>query len=72
MSFDAAVESSKTQLKVAVVSGAAQGIGRETAELLATRGYSLVLTDLQGCEQTRAAAALHGVKALEVLADISQ
>ncbi|MEV4320268.1 SDR family oxidoreductase [Actinocrispum sp. NPDC049592] len=32
---------------VAVVTGAAQGIGRSVAELLATRGYSTVLVDLQ-------------------------
>ena len=72
MSFDAAVESSERQLKVAVISGAAQGIGRETAELLAARGYSLVLADLQSCEETRATVVLHGVKALEVVGDVSR
>ena len=34
-----------TATKVAVVSGAAQGIGRWTAELLAARGYALALAD---------------------------
>ncbi len=62
----------ETQLKVAVVTGAAQGIGRETAEVLAARGYSLVLTDLQSCEETRAAATLHGARAFEVLGNIAQ
>lgn len=32
---------------VAVISGARQGIGRRTAELLAERGYNLALIDLQ-------------------------
>jgi NAD(P)-dependent dehydrogenase (short-subunit alcohol dehydrogenase family) len=41
-----------TNLKeVAVVTGAAQGIGKRTAEVLHERGYSLVLTDLQLCEE---------------------
>ncbi len=33
--------------RIAVVTGAAQGIGRRTAELLAERGYGLALVDLQ-------------------------
>src|SRR5579863_926546 len=33
--------------RIAVVTGAAQGIGRRTAEVLAARGYSLALVDLQ-------------------------
>lgn len=34
-------------MKVAIITGAAQGIGRRTAELLATAGYSLALMDLK-------------------------
>lgn len=33
---------------VAVITGAAQGIGRRTAELFAEQGYALVLNDLRG------------------------
>jgi NAD(P)-dependent dehydrogenase (short-subunit alcohol dehydrogenase family) len=36
-------------MKLAVVTGAAQGIGRRTAEVLAAAGYSLALLDLQPC-----------------------
>ena len=36
-------------MKLAVVTGAAQGIGRRTAETLAAAGYSLALLDLQPC-----------------------
>ncbi|MGH9485641.1 MAG: SDR family NAD(P)-dependent oxidoreductase, partial [Terriglobales bacterium] len=32
-------------MRVAVITGAAQGIGRKTAEVLAERGYALALFD---------------------------
>lgn len=35
--------------QVAVVTGAAQGIGRRTAEVLVERGYAIVLNDIQPC-----------------------
>ena len=38
-----------TSMKVAIITGAAQGIGRRTAELLASAGYSLALIDLKPC-----------------------
>lgn len=46
-------------MKTAVVTGAAQGVGFATAELLAHLGYHVVLTDVQPLEQplTRLAAA---------------
>ncbi len=62
-------ESSST--KVAVVTGAAQGIGRRTAELLAERGYSLVLCDVSPCEDTRAEICHRGGIAIEVVGDVS-
>jgi len=34
-------------MRVAVITGAAQGIGKRTAEVLAERGYALALVDLQ-------------------------
>jgi NAD(P)-dependent dehydrogenase (short-subunit alcohol dehydrogenase family) len=44
--------------RVAVVTGAAQGIGRRTAETLATRGYAIALIDLGN-----AAAAVKAIEA---------
>ena len=38
--------------RVAVVTGAAQGIGRRTAEVFADEGYALVLYDLREPTQT--------------------
>ena len=43
------------EMKVAVITGAAQGIGRRTAEVLAEAGYALALLDLRSCEATLAA-----------------
>jgi NAD(P)-dependent dehydrogenase (short-subunit alcohol dehydrogenase family) len=57
--------------QVAVVTGAAQGIGRRTAELLAERGYSVGLSDLRTPTETMRAVAAHGADALELLGDIS-
>jgi NAD(P)-dependent dehydrogenase (short-subunit alcohol dehydrogenase family) len=37
-------------MRTAVVTGAAQGIGRRTAEVLAREGYELALIDLRGAE----------------------
>ena len=36
-------------MTVAIITGAAQGIGRRTAELFAAAGYSLALIDLKPC-----------------------
>jgi NAD(P)-dependent dehydrogenase (short-subunit alcohol dehydrogenase family) len=47
-------------MKVAVVTGAAQGIGRRTAETLAATGYSLALLDLQPCTAAGDAQAFTG------------
>jgi NAD(P)-dependent dehydrogenase (short-subunit alcohol dehydrogenase family) len=57
--------------RVAIVTGAAQGIGRRTAELLAERGYSLALSDLHSPSDTRRALAAKGAEAIESVGDIS-
>ena len=57
--------------KVAVVTGAAQGIGRRTAEVLAERGYALVVCDLASCSETCMEISRRGQKAFEVRGDVS-
>jgi NAD(P)-dependent dehydrogenase (short-subunit alcohol dehydrogenase family) len=58
-------------MKVAVITGAAQGIGRRTAEVLAAEGYALALLDLQSSEATLAAVRAAGVDAMEYPGDVS-
>jgi len=58
-------------MAVAVVTGAAQGIGRRIAEVLAKRGYSLALNDLRAPTDTLAAVRKSGVDAMELVGDIS-
>jgi NAD(P)-dependent dehydrogenase (short-subunit alcohol dehydrogenase family) len=57
--------------RVAVITGAAQGIGRRTAELLAERGYNVGLSDLRSPAETTQAVARQGVDALELIGDIA-
>ncbi len=56
---------------VAVVTGAAQGIGRVVAEVLAHEGYTLVLTDLREPTQTLEAVRNAGATAVTVVGDIA-
>ena len=56
---------------VAVVTGAAQGIGRRVAEELADRDYALVLADLRQPEETLASLDRRGAQALAVVGDVS-
>ena len=58
--------------KVAVVTGAAQGIGRRTAEVLGEKGYSLVLTDVQACAESRNALQKLAADTIEVVGDIAE
>jgi NAD(P)-dependent dehydrogenase (short-subunit alcohol dehydrogenase family) len=58
-------------MKIAIVTGAAQGIGRRTAEVLAGAGFGLLLMDMQPCTTTAGAARGAGVEVAEVLGDIS-
>jgi NAD(P)-dependent dehydrogenase (short-subunit alcohol dehydrogenase family) len=57
--------------RIAVVTGAAQGIGRRTAEVLAERGYSLALIDLRMPAEALAAIHSRGVEAFGYAGDIS-
>ncbi len=58
-------------MKIAIVTGAAQGIGRRTAEVLAGAGYGLALLDVQPCTATIQAVKGLGAEVEEVLGDIS-
>lgn len=56
---------------VAVVTGAAQGIGRRTAEVLADRGYRLALSDLRTPHETLHSIRSRGTDAMSVVGDIT-
>ncbi len=60
--------------KVAIVTGAGQGIGRGVALALAREGACLVLADLQEvtCQQTAGEVAAIGVRALALACDVSR
>lgn len=58
--------------KVAIITGAAQGIGRKTGEVLAQYGYAIALNDLRSTRETSAAIGNLGGTSLEVLGDISK
>lgn len=58
-------------MKIALVTGAAQGIGQRTAEVLAQRGFSLALNDLYTPAQTIELVQNHGVDAIEVLGNVA-
>jgi NAD(P)-dependent dehydrogenase (short-subunit alcohol dehydrogenase family) len=57
--------------RVAVITGAAQGIGRCTAELFAKQGYLLALIDLRPLAAIAQASRQHGAQVLEIIGDIS-
>jgi len=57
--------------RVAVITGAAQGIGRRTAEVLAERGYSLALNDLRPPDDTLQSIRSTGADALSHVGNIA-
>lgn len=61
----------ETGTRVAVITGAGQGIGRRTAEVLAAKGYALALNDLRPIEGTLESVRKTGAEAIEVLGDVS-
>ena len=64
-------ESFSLKGKTALVTGAAQGLGREIALALAQSGVSLVLSDIQSPEDTAAAVGETGAPWIAVPADIT-
>lgn len=59
------------QNRVAVVTGAAEGLGRGIAVRLARAGHDLVLADMASSSKTAEEVRSHGVRALEVEGDVS-
>jgi NAD(P)-dependent dehydrogenase (short-subunit alcohol dehydrogenase family) len=57
--------------RVAAVTGAAQGIGRKTAEVLAARGYGVALSDLRAPEETLGAIRAAGGEAIAYTGNIT-
>ncbi len=62
----------KASERVAVITGAAQGIGRRTAEVLADRGYHLALIDLRGPVDTVESIKARGGEAISHTGDITR
>src|SRR5271169_2751682 len=60
-----------TNDRVAVITGAAQGIGRRTAEVLAERGYKLAIIDLREPDATVQAIEALGGAVLTHTGDIT-
>lgn len=57
--------------RTAMVTGAAQGIGRRTAELLAENGFAVALADLQSTSEIARGLRKKGLAALDFEGDIS-
>ena len=61
----------KLKGKVAIVTGAAMGIGRALAEGLASEGASIVIADVAGAETAAKEMQGKGYKTLGVKVDVS-
>jgi NAD(P)-dependent dehydrogenase (short-subunit alcohol dehydrogenase family) len=62
---------SKDSKRTAIVTGAAQGIGRRTAEMLAQAGYAVALADLRATRDVSRTLREQGAAALDFQGDIS-
>jgi len=58
-------------MKVALITGAAQGIGQRTSEVLAERGFAVALNDLRSPSETSLRVQQRGVPAIEVLGSVA-
>jgi NAD(P)-dependent dehydrogenase (short-subunit alcohol dehydrogenase family) len=58
-------------MKVALITGAAQGIGQRTSEVLAERGFAIALNDLRSPSETCLRVRQHDVVAIEVLGSVA-
>jgi NAD(P)-dependent dehydrogenase (short-subunit alcohol dehydrogenase family) len=63
---------SKGHPKVVIITGAAQGIGQRTAQVLAAQGYNLLLNDLRVPQDTVVLARAAGSEAVHVVGDVSR
>lgn len=59
-------------IRTAIVTGAAQGIGRRTAELLAEHGYALALVDLRSTAELAGTLRADGAEVHEFQGDVSE
>jgi NAD(P)-dependent dehydrogenase (short-subunit alcohol dehydrogenase family) len=69
--MDAAPPREGARLPVAVITGAAQGIGRRIAEVLAGRGYALALNDLRVPVETLSSVRATGADAIDLVGDVA-
>ncbi len=60
-----------SNVPVAVITGAAQGIGRRAAEILAEKGYALALNDVNSAAAALASVSTLGADAIETPGDVS-
>ncbi len=61
----------RAKARVAVVTGAARGIGRRVALVLAKRGYAVAANDLSAPEETLGELERVGTEALAISGDVS-